>query len=258
MRFSSCAERLIAPVVLCLIAAPTPLFAQIAAQGGPPSRLATPPVSAGEAAYDLRQIVGRYVEWRGPAFRELTSLHERFYLETQAGRRSGQLWFDRQGRMRRETVADGVRSLEIAGPDGAWRTDDAGKLADDPGAAERARRLALLEFGDGFTGRGGASVALAGTADAEDHTFSVVRITFGDADAYEALIDPASGVLAGYRITEKGVTRTEMFGEWRLVDGVRTPFTVFMRIGGAESGMRISAVELNRDLDPALFGKPAG
>jgi hypothetical protein len=258
MRFSGPRSRPAALLALVLIAAPTPLTAQIAAEGEAPSRLTAPPASAGEAAYDLRQIIGRYFAMRGPAYGELQSVHERFYVETQdGGRRPGQLWMDRQGRLRRETVADGARRLEIAGPDGAWRTAADGGIADDPGAAERARRYALVEFGDAFTGRGGASVALAGTADVEDHTWAVVRITFGDADAYEALIDAATGGLGGYRITEGGVTRLEMFGQWQLVDGVRMPFTKLVR-AGAETGMQISAIDLNRDLDPTLFQKPAG
>ena len=43
------------------------------------------------------------------------------------------------------------------------------------------------------------------TADEGDHTWSVVRVTFGDADTYEALIDPSMGLLCCYRIIQKGV-----------------------------------------------------
>jgi hypothetical protein len=229
-----------------LVATPAPLVAQTASDAPP---------SAGEAAYKLHQIVARYLEWRGPAFRELQTIHERLYLETQAGREPGALWMDRDGRTRREVDAGGARTVQAAAPGGAWKADSDGKVADDPGAVERARRYALLQFGDAFTGRGGANVALAGTADMEDHTWTVVRVTFGDADAYEALIDPATGLLCCYRITEGGVTRTEMFGDWRLQDGVRMPFAELLRAGG-ETGVRISAIELNRDLDPTLFQRP--
>jgi len=233
-------------LAISLAGAPAPLTAQTAAD----------PPSPGEAAYTLHQLVGRYTAWRGPAFEDLQTLHERLYVDTQAGRQSGQLWMDRQGRMRREIDAGGVRTIEAASPDGAWRIGADGKPVDDPGGAERARRYALLEFGDALTGRGGAQVALAGTAEVEDKTWSVIRVTFGDADVYEALIDPASGGLCCYRITEGGVARTELFGEWRLADGVRMPFARLLT-AGYEMGFRISAIELNRDLDPALFSKPA-
>ena len=230
-----------------LLAAPAHLVAQIAS--------AAPP-SAGEAAYNLRRIVARYIDWRGPAFGELQTIHERLYLETQAGREPGALWMDRDGRMRREVDAAGATTIQAATPGGAWKSGPDGKVTDDPGAVERARRYALLQFGDAFTGRGGASVALAGTADVEDRTWSVVRVSFGDADAYEALIDPVTGALCGYRITEGGAQRIELFGDWRLQDGVRMPFAELVQ-AGAETGVRISAVELNRDLDPALFQRPA-
>jgi hypothetical protein len=230
-----------------LIAAPAPLVAQIASEAPP---------SAGEAAYNLHQIVARYIDWRGPAFRELQTIHERLYLETQAGREPGALWMDRDGRTRREVDTAGARTVQAAAPGGAWKAGADGKVADDPGAVERARRYALLQFGDAFTGRGGANVALAGTADMQDRTWSVVRVSFGDADAYEALIDPATGALCCYRITEGGLARIEMFGDWRLQDGVRMPFAELVRAGG-ETGVRISAIELNRDLDPTLFQRPA-
>jgi hypothetical protein len=230
-----------------LLAAPAPLVAQIASEAPP---------SAGQAAYNLRQIVARYIEWRGPAFGELQTIHERLYLETPAGREPGALWMDRDGRMRREIDVAGVRTVQAAGPGGAWQAGADGKVADDPGAVERARRYALLQFGDAFTGRGGASVALAGTAEMQDHTWSVVRVSFGDADSYDALIEPVTGALCCYRITEGGVTRTEMFGDWRLQDGVRLPFAELVT-AGAETGVRISAIELNRDLDPTLFQRPS-
>jgi hypothetical protein len=233
-------------LAIALAGSPAPLIAQIAAE--------TP--SPGEAAYTLHELVGRYTAWRGPAFEDLQTIHERLYVDTQVGRQSGQLWMDREGRMRREIDAGGVRTIEAAAPDGAGRIGADGKLVDDPGGAERARRYALLEFGDALTGRGGARVALAGTAEVEDKTWSVIRVTFGDADVYEALIDPPTGGLCCYRITEGGVTRTELFGDWRLADGVRMPFGRLVR-SSYEVGFRISALELNRDIDPTLFNKPA-
>jgi hypothetical protein len=105
-------------------------------------------------------------------------------------------------------------------------------------------------------GRDGAVAALAGTADADDHTWSVVRVSFGDADTYDALIDPSIGLLYGYRITEKGVTRMISFVDWRLVDGVRIPFAQLTRQGADASGVRLAAVEINPPLDEALFRKP--
>ncbi|HEY1752468.1 MAG TPA: hypothetical protein VGG29_14510 [Caulobacteraceae bacterium] len=247
-RAASAATVLLVAALLAaaLALAPALAAAQIAPDAGTP----------GQAAYDLRQLVAKYVAWRGPAFDELQTVHERLYVDTQAGRRSGALWMDRQGRLRREIDGDDARLLEVAGPDGAWRLGADGRLEDDPAGVERARRYAALQFGDALRGRDGARAALAGTADLEDRTWTVIRVSFGDADVYDALVDPATGGLCCYRITEGGAQRTELFGDWRLVDGVRMPFTRLVR-AGYDMGFRAAAVELNRDLDPALFAKPA-
>jgi hypothetical protein len=239
----------VAAAALGLAALAAPAMGQIAPDS---------PQSPGEAAHTLRELVARYLDFRGgAAFEALRTVHERLFLETQTSRRPGSLWMDRDGRMRREIDGDGGPDVQVATGDGAWRTAEGGKVVDDQGAAERARRYALIEFGDAFTGRGGASVALAGTAEVDDKTWSVVRITFGDADVYDALIDPVTGGLCCYRITEGGVQRTLMFGGWRLVDGVRMPFMQLTKAGG-ETGARIAAIELNRSFDPSLFQRPGG
>jgi hypothetical protein len=238
---------LAAGAALCLAALPAVSPAQIA-----PDR-----PSLGPPARNLRELIDRYRVWRGPAYDQLQSLHERAFFEGAAGRRSGAIWMDRDGRVRIESDGVGGREIDVAAPDGAWRAGADGKAADDPGASEAARRYAALAFGDALTGRGGAEATLAGTADAEDHTWDVVRVTFGDADTYEALIDPAIGLLCCYRITEKGVEREVLFTDWRLVDGVRVPFAQLTRKGADAAAVRLASVEINPPLDPALFQRPA-
>ncbi|HEX3920360.1 MAG TPA: hypothetical protein VHW60_23715 [Caulobacteraceae bacterium] len=232
---------------LCLALA-APAFAQIA----PPD----PPPSAAQQARTLRELIARYHDWRGGfAVEELQTIHERFTLENAAGRQPGQLWLTRDGSSRRETTTDAGRLVEVATPDGAWRSLAGAPPTNDPGAFERARRAALLMFGDALAGRGGAQVTLAGTTDLDDKTWSVVRISFGDADIYDALLDPETGGLCCYQITEAGVKRTEMLGDWRLIDGVRMPFAELIQ-STTEMGMRVGSLELNKPIDPALFAKP--
>jgi hypothetical protein len=234
-------------LALLLVGAPAACLAQIAPDRqnlGPPAR-------------NLRELIERYRAWRGPAFDQLQSQHERAYFESAAGRRSGSIWMDRDGRLRIESEGGDGKEVRAAAPDGAWRAGADGKAADDPGAAEAIRRYAALEFGEAFSGRAGAQATLAGTADEDDHTWSVVRVSFGDADTYDALIDPAMGLLCCYRITEKGVTREVMFSSWRLVDGVRIPFAQLTRRGADADGVRLASVEINPPLDSALFARPA-
>jgi len=237
-----------------LAALAVPATAQIAAAPQPAAADDATPRTPGEAAQALRDLVGRYFAWRGPAYAQLQTIHERLQIETPAGRAPGALWMDRDGRLRRETSSAAGATIEVSGPAGSWRIGPAG-APDDPKAAERARRYAMLEFGDALTGRGGAVVALAGKTTVEDHLWAVVRVTFGDADIYEALLDPESGALGGYRITEAGAVRTQLFGAWRLVDGVRMPFMLLTRTD-RETGAEVTALELNKPFDSALFQRP--
>ena len=237
-----------------LAALSLPANAQIAAAPQPAAAEDATPRTPGEAAQALRDLVSRYFAWRGPAYAQLQTIHERLQIDTPAGREPGALWMDRDGRMRRETSSGAGATIEVDGPAGSWRTGPAG-APDDPKAAERARRYAMLEFGDALTGRGGAEVALTGKTTLDDHVWAVVRVTFGDPDVYEALLDPESGALGGYRITEAGVVRTQLFGAWRLVDGVRMPFMELTRTD-REVGAEVTALELNRPLDSALFQRP--
>jgi len=238
--------RLAAALVLAIASVPVVAPAQIA-----PDR-----PNLGSPARNLRELIERYRAWRGPAYDQLQSLHERAFFEDAAGRRSGSIWMDRDGRLRVESDGAGGKEVRAATPDGAWTAGADGKAADDPGAAEAIRRYAALEFGEAFTGRAGAEVTLEGTADEGDHTWSVVRVSFGDADIYDALIDPAMGLLCCYRITEKGVERDVLFSNWRLIDGVRIAFAQLTRKGADASGVRLASVEINPQLDPALFQRP--
>ncbi len=246
----SLSRRLFARAALASGLAPAfPAVAQIAPDA---------PVSAGQRASTLRELIARYLAWRGgPALEQLQTIHQRYYLQTDTGRTAGQLWFDRDGRLRRETEGSQGREVAVATEAGAWRVGADGKVVDDPGGAERARRLSALEFGDAFRGRAGATVAPAADVELEEHTWSVARISFGDADVYDALVDGALGALGGYLITEGGSKRTVLFGDWRLVDGVRMPFVRLTR-AAATAELRLTAVEFNRPIDPSLFARPAG
>ena len=220
-----------------------------------PAQIAPDRPNLGPPARNLRELVERYRAWRGPAYAQLQSLHERAFFESAAGRAAGSIWMDRDGRVRTEIDSPGGKAVAAAAPDGAWRTGVDGKPVDDPGGYESARRYAALAFGDALSGRG-AEAQITGTADAMDHTWDVVRVSFGDGDTYDALIEPVVGALCCYRITEHGVTREVVFTDWRLVDGVRIPFSQLTRRGADAAGVRLAAVEINPPLDPVLFAKP--
>ncbi|MFI4934942.1 MAG: aspartyl protease family protein [Caulobacterales bacterium] len=230
-----------------------------AAPGDPPAPapaatpVQTPPPA--EAA-TLADVVDRYFTWRGgEAYEHLQSIHDTAFLDKATGRQTAELWLNRQGRSRTETDTAGFKQIQIAGPLGAWRKNESGQVLDDPGASEAARRYALLEFGDALRGRGGATATLLGIGHSGAQRVAVVRVSFGDADTYDVLVDPTTGALGGYNITQKGRQGAERFSDWHMVDGVRMPFAA-ATFSDHNTASQFSTVELNRPLEPSLFERP--
>lgn len=221
--------------------------------------VALPCVSAAHAD-DLDALIDRYVAWRGgEAYARLRSIHQAGVLDTGglAGRAEG--WTDRDGRQRTTVDLGVIKQVQVITPDQAWDTTPSGQIETTPSAyALGLRREAALLFEDPLRGRGGAKATLLAAETREGRTWSVVRMTFGDADIYDAFIDPVTGELGGFRILEDRKTRFEGFGDWRVVDGVRVPFlqTIKTSVEGGDSIVRLETAELNRPVDATLFARP--
>ena len=117
-------------------------------------------------------------------------------------------WADRDGRVLVKSDLGGFRSTSATTPDGSWSTNASGQvLLEQPNGYELSRRYAALAFGDALLGRAGARRSShwpAAPTTARADQFAVVQATFGDADTFDALIDPATGALCCYLITTKG------------------------------------------------------
>jgi hypothetical protein len=228
------------------------LATSLPALADPPA--APPPQPA--TAVSLPDLVQRYVAWRGgDAYLRLQSFRETAQAAGPQGGLSLERWMDRQGRVLVRSDLGGDRRGATT-PEGSWSTNASGQVLEEPNGYESSRRYAALVFGDALLGRGGAAVKLAGGAhDSNGKSWSVVQGTFGDADTFDALIDPASGALCCYLITEKGVQRFETFDDWRVVDGVRMPFAQAIR-GDDTQAARFDQIELNKPLDPAALRRP--
>ena len=221
-------------------------------------------LSAGSArADDLSDLVDRYVAWRGgSAFEQLQTIHESGALEASGLHGKAEIWSSRTGQ--RIDIDLGVfkQTLVTAPqPEQSWDTTTSGQVETMPGAGVDAQRHGLaLEFADAFRGRGGARATLLGVEQREGASWSVVRLSFGNADTYDAFIDSATGVLDGFRITEDRQTRFERLSDWRLVDGVRMPFEDKVTTGapGGDQSTHAETIELNRSFPDALLGRPGG
>jgi hypothetical protein len=228
----------------------------------PAASFAATPSQAATAAVDpaAKPLVDAYVAWRGgAAFEAMTSVHETGALETAGLKGAWQRWASRDGRDHDVYDLGGAFTGAAALlPNGSWNQDQ-GVVEDMPAASvDDGRRELAMEFGDAMRGRGGASVTRLADETRDGRTWAVLRIGFGDADTYDALIDAKTGELLGWKVVENRRERFMHMGDWRMVDGVRMAFLSeeLHANPGENVVQRLDAVEINRPLDAALFARP--
>ncbi len=212
-------------------------------------------------ADDLTEIVDRYTAWRGgAAYEHLQSIHQQGALQTAGLEGTEEVWADVQGRVRVDDNTGVVKQVQVVSGGASWDTAPSGQV-ETLAVSDRqsVSRLAALQFSSPFRAGEGVTVKLASAETRDGRTWSVVRVSFGDEDTYDALIDPQTGALGGFHIMEDRQGRFEGYGDWRFVDGVRMPFlhTVKSDAPGDDATVKLAAIELNRPLTPALLDRPA-
>ena len=205
----------------------------------------------------VRQLVDRYLAWRGgDAYVRAKGLHTVGAVDAAGLTGTFEDWeSDEDGR--NQLDIGGVKILEVITPHGSWTTNASGQVVDEPDAYKYAARDPLGGETLLGTGKAKAELALRGVETTDGRAWSVLRVSFGDADSYDAFIDAASGALGAVRITEKGQTRFEHYSDWRMVGPVRVAFATRIEIGalGVQT-LHVKSAEVNPSLDPALFQRP--
>jgi Aspartyl protease/PDZ domain len=212
-------------------------------------------------AGNLSALVDRYVAWRGgEAFEHLQSLRFQGSLDTAGLHGTEAVWAARSGRLRVDVDLGVLKTTQVVAPSGGWDTSPSGQVE----SLSLADRISLsrdmaLQFPDALRGRGGAKAALAGDRKRDGRTWSVVRVRFGDTDVYDVLIDPKTGELGGFDITEDREERFEAFGDWRKVAGVRMAFvqTTESAIPGGNQTLKVTSLALNVPIAPGRLARPA-
>lgn len=216
--------------------------------------------AASAHADDLTAVVDRYVAWRGgDAFERLHSIHETGRLDAAGLKGSIEIWEDRGGSSRVDFDLGVVKQATGISRSGNWSTTESGQVIEASEAAVKsARRTLALDFGDAIRGRDGAQVTLKGGETRDGRTFTVVRVSFGDADSWELFLDPATGALYGQRVVEDRRARFERFDDWRTVAGVRMPYAVSVRAEtpDGDQEVRLDRIDLDATIDQARFAKP--
>ena len=219
----------------------------------PPATISATPDRSAEA------LIARYVDWRGgEAFERLQSVYLVADLQYQEMKGTTREWRERSGRARDEYDLGVVHGLSIRTPAGGWNKDEALVSPIGRFELEDTRRLALVEFGDALRGGPGITVERLTDEQIDGKLLSVLRVTFGDRDFYDLLIDPATGALHGRRTRTDGSTQFTRLGDWRVVDGVRMPFLIesYRPNGKLNATTKVRSIALNQQFADSLFARP--
>ncbi len=207
----------------------------------------------------LSDVVGRYLAWRGgDAYTHLQSFAFAAGLDTSGLHGTQTVWANADGRQRVDIDLGVIKQTQVIAPEGAWDISPSGQV-ESLSLADRHNltREARLWFADAVEGRQGETVSLAAPEVRQGRPWAVARVRFGDDDVYDVLIDPETGELGGFHITEDRVTRFEAFGDWRLVDGVRLPFSQTVTIDdGDGQTLAVTHFELNQTIAADRLKRP--
>jgi len=209
----------------------------------------------------LSDVVDRYVAWRGgAAFEHLQSIHLRGVLKTAGLLGREEIWADRTGQVRVVDDTGVIKQIEVVAAEKSWETAPSGQIESLSVSDHHAvARLQALQFGDGLRGGAGSSAHFLGMEMRGGKNYAVVRVSFGDLDTYDAFIDPLSGALAGFRVTEDRQGRFEEFADWRAVNGVQMPFSHITKTADPDGDMVVKAdsIALNQSITANLLARPA-
>ena len=179
--------------------------------------------AASAAKAELSQIVDRYIAWRGgAAFRaDVKTMHQTADVQLYGLVGKLETW-QTDDHWREAFHAPGMSMVAVITAHGAWVTNFNGQVQATPDAYKYAKRDPLSA--KALEGKDHDTVSLVGDELLDGRAWKVVRVSYGDADTYDALIDPATGELGATRTVQKGQQTFDQPSDWRWVKGVRQPF----------------------------------
>lgn len=171
-----------------------------------------------------------------------------------------------------EDVSDGASLLKYklgpyeaqSGFDGStsWKLGPSGDVALQESTA--GKRIAASEAylsarAYWFPQRWPASVQLLGTRTDGGNTYQVLRILPKGADAIELWIDTTTHLIAKVVEMTGGEAQTQLWSDYRTVDGIKLPFRVEVYTGSDvahKSVALVDSVSINVDIPPDRFAPP--
>lgn len=210
-------------------------------------------------ADELSDLVDRHRAWRGgEAFATLQGLRAEGELSTSGLSGEVVLSVTREGALRQTLDLGVFRSDEAVGPEGGWSRNQSGQLEDMAAdTAEDRRRDVALMLGVVFETPD--RLSLRPDAELDGRSFAVVAVDFGDADVHELYLERETGALYGARLVRDRRETVLRYEDWRVVEGVRTPFleTATTALQTTPLVVRWREVDMNPPLGPEAFARPA-
>ena len=144
----------------------------------------------------------------------------------------------------------------------SWSQDQSGQSRAEsaPDARELAANAAFRDkLGFWFAERGRGSVDYKGRADADGAEFDVVTLTPEGGRPFDLWVNTQTGLIERLVEREAGVTRTEIYMDFREVQGVKIPFRVRATRGDPKFDeiVVIDAIEFDTSLAGVNFSQPA-
>ncbi len=242
-----------------LLLTPALLLAPLLGAG----RLEAQPVApaARPAAADTAALVERHVAWLGgwPALDAMKDLSLDGTIRVAGLSGSLSIRARRDGRQRTEVDLKVLRSVEVLAGSEGWERNASGQI--EPMGLDKVRlqRRALdRTFGRHLRGEG-VVTSLAGTEARGGRSWSVLRFTYPDGDAYDLLVDPETGESRYERSVQDGRTTWTSSADVRVVKGIRVAARQEIEGETALQAQSLAweSIAVNGGLADALFVPPA-
>ncbi len=152
-----------------------------------------------------------------------------------------------------------VMILEVIGPEGAWVRNPSGQV-EPMGTAKVAvaRNDTLRDFARHLLDSRSTSIQDLGSEEHAGRRWRVVRFTLPNGDHFDLFLD-TDGSCSWIREQQDQDTYWTELGDWRMVSGVRVPFSQRTLHDDAQRNSTIAwtGVTVNRRLVASAFARPA-
>jgi hypothetical protein len=208
------------------------------------------------------RLVELHVAWLGGAAALADARTLSWSGRMEAGGMGGELAVraTRTGERKQTRDLGVVSDVIVVGAAGAWKRTFNGQV-EPMGAADtrRERRNTAVAFWRHLLADVGAVRSDRGSQRREGRRWRVLRWAWPDGDYLELFLDPTNGQCTWMRDREDGELSWWRLEDWRMVSGIRVPFSVryLHDDPGRDVSVRWTAVKVNEPLAAAEFAKPA-